>query len=179
MIVETSMSKSLAGVPLFEGLSELEREQIYDVAVKVEYRPGDVILRQGKQSQNLWVVLSGSCEVYREPNGDGGKPIVLAEIGENSHFGEMSFFRSAGHSASVRAKSNVTLLRLRRGDFDELIRHDSLAAYKLAYNTIAPLAEHLRRMDERIAANVQPAAPQDHVTEWSSFRGKLFDGWNL
>ena len=60
-------------------------------------RPGELIVRQGKSSQNLWVVLEGKCEVVRYPDETPHDSLILAMLEPYSHFGEMSFFSPAPH----------------------------------------------------------------------------------
>jgi CRP-like cAMP-binding protein len=185
MIVERVESKVLRTIPLFCGLNESECRQLADISQAKEFSPGQVVIEQGQSSQNLWIVLEGKCEVHRFRGADGrqGEGVVLAVIEPFSHFGEMSFFHPAPHSANVRAQTDVKLLCIARRDFDDLIIDGCLAAYKLAYNAVESLADRLRRMDERVAelANRDNHAQHDHeiVPEWSTFREKLFKGWNL
>ena len=173
----------LAKISIFAGLSDEQRRQIVEIATTVEFSPGETILRQGDSGRNLWIVVEGECEVTRENDGD--EAIVLAELGPYSQFGEMSFFHAAPHSASVKAKSAVTLLRVEKQCFDQLVEDQCWAAYMLAENIIHQLAERLRRMDQWVAdllaeETPQAAAPKERVVaEWHSFREKLFDEWTL
>ena len=120
-----------------------------------------MVVRQGEDSHTLWVVLEGKCEVVKHLD-------ALARtirwcwpfLEPYSHFGEMSFFSPAPHSASVRAQTAVTVLAIDRRDYDDLIRQGIWAAYKLAYNTGRSLSDRLRRMDEwvaELAATIRPA----------------------
>ena len=165
--------------PLFRGLNETECRQIADVASTNDYGAGEVIVRQGERSQDLWVVMEGQCEVIRYRDGaKAGEPLMLAVLETPSHFGEMSFFHPAPHSASVRARTDVKLLRIARVDYDDMIHEGIWAAYKLAYNSIEGLADRLRRMDQWVA-ELMDKTPDDRVPEWTHFRDKVFKGWNL
>lgn len=184
-------SDVLRKIPIFGRMNDTERRQLAEIGGTVSYAPGDVILRQGGNSQNLWVLLDGACEVVKDPdaNQPRAKEVRLAVLGPFSNFGEMSFFHPAPHSASVRAQSTVKLLRIERADYEELVEEGASAAYKLSCNAIDSLAERLRRMDEWVAelllANSPEAEPAtdgvvaERVPEWSRFRDKLFTGWNL
>jgi CRP-like cAMP-binding protein len=179
-------------VPLFRGFNDTEIRQIAEIAQLKEFSPGEVIIRQGQRGQELWVLLEGKCDVIKltgeeQPRGDA---VLLAVLEPNSHFGEMSFFHSAPHSASILAKTPVKLIKISRGDYEELIQEGCRAAYKLAYNTIQCLAERLRKMDEWVAEllNKAPAgspAPSNengnaehHAQEWTDFREKMLASWN-
>jgi CRP-like cAMP-binding protein len=174
---DNGLAQRLTGIALFRNLDGKEIRELAAVAASHEYEPGEIVLEQGKSSQNLWLVLDGKCEVIRDSERPGKKPVALAEIGPGHHFGEMSFFHAAPHSASVRTKTAAHLLRISRADYDRLIGANCSAAYKLAYNTIGSLAERLRNADDRIAQLT--AGQTEPSSEWSTFRGKVFDGWNL
>lgn len=171
----------LKDVPLLAGLSAEEREKLLEVTHCGEYPPGHVLLEQGKESQRLWIILDGTCEVLLDDDaGDDIDPIVLATLQRHQTFGEMSFFNSAPHSASVRTKNHCKLLYIDRGDYDRLCGNNTMAACKIATNTLNMLAARLRRMDDWVAELVRKQQ-KNHVrptSEWSQLRDKLFD-WKL
>lgn len=177
----TSILDRVQQIPLLRNLSADESRQLLEIAHSATYQPGDIVLAEDAVSRNLWIVIEGTCEVVKQSDQTGRK-VVMAELQPYAHFGEMSFFHPAPHSASVRAKTVVKLLRLAREDFDRLIDGQCAAAYKLAFNTIGGLAERLRGASDRLAdlasaANAASAAKP--ASEWSSFREKMLDGWNL
>jgi CRP/FNR family transcriptional regulator, cyclic AMP receptor protein len=175
---------TLRRIPLFHGLNESEFRQIADVLRLRDFAAGEYVIRQGDNSRDLWIVLEGQCEVVRrlKPDAENHKPaesLVLAELEAFSHFGEMSFFHPAPHSADVRARGPLKLIQITHADYADMIQEGIWAAFKLAYNVVQQLAERLRRMDEwvaDIANNPQAAA---NVPEFSRFRNKLFDGWSV
>jgi CRP/FNR family transcriptional regulator, cyclic AMP receptor protein len=178
---DSPSDKLLEQIPFFRGLNEAECRQLGNIARVEKFAPGEMVLRQGQSSRNLWAVLEGKCEVVRhkEHLGSPDESVVLAVLEPYSHFGEMSFFNPAPHSASVRAQTALKLLRIARSDYDELIKDGVAAAYKLTYNAVESLANRLRRMDEWIVECTNQNPVGERVPEWSSFRDKLFSGWNL
>jgi CRP-like cAMP-binding protein len=169
----------LSQLPLFRGMTDDQRQQLLDIASTLEFEPGEVALRQDKQSQNLLVVLAGKCQVVKRTDGDPPRDVVLAELKPHDHFGDMSFFHPAPHSASVIAVTKLQLLRFERSDYELLIQEDSIAAYKLAYNMVDVLADRLRKMDEWVSDLTGNALDETPSSEWSTFRNKLFESWNL
>ncbi len=171
-----TQTEALRSIAMFDRLGEDEMQLLLKVANFVEFKPGELILHEGGNGQNLWVVLEGTCEVFKHQQ-DGGsrtKPVLLAEIGPRSHFGELSFFHSALHSADVRAKTHVRVFRLTREGFDTLAQEGSCVPYKLAYNAMASVSERLRRMDEWVSQLLDDGQLDSHVNEWEEFRQKLF-----
>ena len=169
----------LRELPLFVNLNETECRQLAEIISTMTVVPAEVILRQGERSQDLWIILEGTCEVIREVEQGAGDAVVLATIGPRNHFGEMSFFHPAPHSAHVRAKTAGKLLRIRHSDYQDLIDDGVWAAYKLAYNVVDSLAERLRRMDEWVTELLSKEIPDSIQPEWNNFREKLFTRWNL
>jgi len=171
----------LRNVPIFRGMNETEYRQLAEVLKAHTFNPGDFVLRQGESSRNLWVLLEGECEVTRhvELSDSSGESVLLSVLAPHQHFGEMSFFEPAPHSADVRARTAVKLLRIAHGDYDDMIREGIWVAYKLAYNVVTSLAERLRRMDQWVVELLtdQPATVSQ-VPEWNAFREKLFNRWS-
>ena len=95
----------LQKIPIFRNFNETECHQIADIASVEHYAAGEIILKQGDASQDLWVVLDGNCEVvkFKEDGHAPRRSLTLAVLEPYSHFGEMSFFHPAPHSANVRA----------------------------------------------------------------------------
>ncbi len=182
MVSEAVPDKVFKDIPLFHNLNSTERHQLADVVQSLEFKPGDVILRQGEECRNLWILVEGQCEVVRHVRQSDAvqESIVLATLEPYNQFGEMSFFHAAPHSADVRAKTRVRLLKLARADYQDLIDEGVTAAYKLAQTAVESMAQRLRRMDEWIAELLchQPSA-ENHQREWTTFREKLFGRWNL
>jgi CRP-like cAMP-binding protein len=170
----------LRSIPLFDGLNETEYRQIAEVIQIEAFQAGDVLIRQGETSRNLWVMLDGVGEVRKRmtPGAPRSESVVLATLEPYGYFGEMSFFHPAPHSADVIAKSSVKVLRLSHADYEDLIAEGVWAAYKLAYNVIAELAERLRRMDDWVTDLLVRHKPDGAHAEWSQFRDKLFTNWN-
>jgi CRP-like cAMP-binding protein len=170
----------LRSIPLFHGLNETECRQVAEVIQMHSFTAGELIIRQGESSRNLWVLLEGTCEVAKRLSLDDpdSESVVLATVEPHSHFGEMSFFHAAPHSADVRAKNNVKVLKISHVDYQDLIAEGVWAAYKLAYNVVIGLAERMRRMDDWLTDLMLRQKEAVNQPEWSEFREKLFSGWN-
>ena len=100
----------LRSIPLFTGLNESECRQVAEVIQLHSFAAGEPVIRQGESSRNLWVLLEGNCHVCKHllPDDPDSESVLLATIGPYQHFGEMSFFHPAPHSADVRAMMLTT-----------------------------------------------------------------------
>ncbi len=180
--LRTKSIQACGQVPAFHQLDDDECQQLMDVAQERAFAPGELVIEQGKRSQQLWILMEGKCEVIRVSSHDG--PLVLAQLEPFNVFGEMSFFSPAPHSANVVAKTQVRLLSINRMAYDEMLASGNSAAYKLAYNVLQSLAKRLRRMDDWVSelansGDKSNGHTAEKVPEWHEFRKKLFETWNL
>ncbi|MEL6184859.1 MAG: cyclic nucleotide-binding domain-containing protein [Myxococcota bacterium] len=104
--------------PLFEGLSSTEREKVISSAQLVWFEAGEVIVRQGDPSRDLYVLGAGEAEVLADAEG-------LAEhhfetIGPGDVVGEMGVLDDTPRSATVRALVRTRALSI---EPEQLLRH--------------------------------------------------------
>lgn len=173
----TQWHQSLDSCPLFQGLSVSERAEIAGLLETRSFSAGDVMVQEGDERQVLGILLSGHVTVSKKLK--SGRKQELARLETNDVFGEISFFHPGPHSATVTADSAVDVALLSRSRFDLLLRVASVAAYKMAFNSIRVLAERLRHMDE-LAGNLEASAdnhPQRE--EWREFQSKMYSGWKF
>ena len=165
---------SLAKLPIFDGMSERERDEALALGRRVDAKAGEHIITQGKMVRNLWFIREGECEVTRRT--EGGCQLNLTKLGPNSQFGEMSFFHAAPHSADVIARTDMKLVCLSREDYDTLLASGNPVAFKLALNSLKQLAERLRKTDEWITNLVCGENHKPTPSEWTAFREIIFRG---
>jgi len=73
-----------------------------------------MLIKEGAQSDGLYVVLHGSVDV-------AAQHIDLARLKEGEIFGEMSLLTRQPATATVVSPRNAILLRLPRDQFQELV----------------------------------------------------------
>jgi len=108
------LDKALKNNVLFSHLEEEERKEVFGAMVEVKFMAGDIIIRQGDEGDNFYVVESGECEVWVSK--DGGRPEKVMEIGESGSFGELALIYGTQRAATVKVSSvfrqnyNLTIL---------------------------------------------------------------------
>jgi CRP-like cAMP-binding protein len=92
---------------------------------RINYRAGDVVIKQGAEGDFFYVVVAGKCIVMRETplNKEG---IKLAELGPGDSFGEEALIAEAKRNATVTMASDGTLMRLGKNDFQTLLNEPLL-----------------------------------------------------
>ena len=92
---------------------------------QVNYRAGDVVIKQGEEGDYFYVIMDGRCLVTRETplNKDG---IKLAELKVGESFGEEALISEAKRNATVTMMTDGALMRLGKEDFNTLLNEPML-----------------------------------------------------
>src|ERR1700728_3454406 len=92
---------------------------------RINYRAGDIVIKQGTEGDFFYVVVAGKCIVTRETplNKEG---IKLAELGPGDSFGEEALIAEAQRNATVNMSTDGNLMRLGENDFQTLLQEPLL-----------------------------------------------------
>lgn len=176
-IFMSMLTAELTSLQIFSGLEDQDAARICQKLQNSIYEQGQTILNEGDSVQVLWIILQGECVVTRScgPNDE----YILATLQAGDVFGEMSFVRTAPHSATIKARTDVTACCYRREDFLQLLQDRPHAACRVTSNIAAVLAERLRRMDTWVCDLVDGPKGSVHRDEWQSFRSAVYTNWNF
>jgi CRP-like cAMP-binding protein len=135
----------VGGIPVFEELSRGELEQVAAVAVPRRFEAGDVVFREGDDSDTCYVVRSGHARALREHQ--DGRQITLATFGPGDIFGELAMFDDERRSATVEVTDELDALAILGPDMRALMTRHAEIATKL----VISLGRRLRAANERLA----------------------------
>jgi CRP/FNR family transcriptional regulator len=135
----------LGRVPVFETLRPEDLVRVADVAVPRSFRTGEVVFREGDDSDTCYVVRSGHARAVRE-HADG-RQITLATFGPGDFFGELAMFDDERRSATVEAVDALDVLGIPGVDMRALLSRHPEIAVKL----VISLGRRLRAANERLA----------------------------
>ena len=117
----------LQQTPLFAELSDADLEALATSTRVETFKPGQVILREGRVGAAFYVLLSGKVEVIKGIAAP--EPSVIATLGAGDFFGEIAVMEHVSRTASVRAVAETTCLVIRRLGLDCYIeRYPKMAA---------------------------------------------------
>lgn len=126
------LESALARVPLFSQLPPEDRRKIVSYFKAVKAKNGTTLIREGDLGKSMYFILIGKVGVYttlEEANGDEGEQpkkhaeeLLLATLSGGDFFGEQALVTREPRSATVKALSDVGLLRFSRDDLDEVIQ---------------------------------------------------------
>jgi CRP/FNR family transcriptional regulator len=135
----------LARVPVFEELTEDDLRRVAEVSVPRAFAAGDVVFREGDDSDTCYVVQSGHARALRE-HADG-RQITLATFGPGDIFGELAMFDDERRSATVEAIDDLEVTGILGPDMRRLMREHPDIAVQLSI----ALGRRLRAANERLA----------------------------
>lgn len=126
----------MRSVPLFRGLTDTELERVSALADIVELPKDRVILTQGQNGWEMFVLVTGSARVER----DGQS---LGERGPGEVLGEIALLDGGPRTATVTLSKPSRLLVLARREFQTLL--DEFPEIRL--RILETVAGRLRSLD--------------------------------
>jgi len=138
--------EALAGISLFTSLSTDELDLLSAGATERFHESGEVMIRQGERSDQLFVILKGSARVQEMPDDPSATEMVLGEIGAGQIVGELAVLTGMPRSATVVAIEATHCLGIAGEDFTRLMRKSAVLAGALAQ----VLARRIYETDQRL-----------------------------
>ncbi|WP_332688422.1 cyclic nucleotide-binding domain-containing protein [Bosea sp. (in: a-proteobacteria)] len=117
--VDTDEIRVLRSVPIFGDLDTARLKLLAFTGERTVFAAGDVLFRQGDESDAAYVLLSGTADVMIAA-GDGG-PDRVWSVAQNAIVGEMGLVTDDPRSATVVATSAIDALKLRKDVFLALL----------------------------------------------------------
>jgi CRP-like cAMP-binding protein len=105
------------------------------------FHEGDIVVREGEESDFLYYIVSGKVYVYSKGR------YVSRLTPDDIFIGEMSFLLSNKRSATIVAKGDCVLIKISKNDFVNLIKQNPHYGIFLA----RLLAQRLSRLNQRTA----------------------------
>ncbi len=106
----------LRQVSIFRSLDEPQIERLVSAMTRRALRGGEVLMHQGDESTELFIVEGGRLRAYR-----GDPPEVLAELGAGDIIGEMGILGDVQRTATVYAVRDSVVWSLSRPDLETLV----------------------------------------------------------
>lgn len=109
----------ISKVPL---MRKLKRDQHPIVAAMMEarqYKPGDVVIKQGDKGNEFFIIRSGQAGVHVKSQ-DASASSEIATLKEKDYFGEQSLLREEPRNATITAKTTLSVFVIKREKFQSL-----------------------------------------------------------
>jgi len=167
----------LEGLPLFKDLTSEERAELEALFAPVSFETGEAIFEEGGPEEHLYVLTSGTVEVYKEVFPDRWYRLAIVEA--PAVVGEIGLVSEPPAVATVTAKEPVEARCLPDKIFLEKLDAGSEAAYKVAYEIGRTLAERMAHTNECIAKVVAQFEESEPKRDFDVFRDKLMQEWSF
>ncbi len=170
-------SPSLRGVPFFGHLDAEERAELEELLEPASFEAGEVIFEEGGPEGRLYVITSGTVEVYKSvlPR----RREHLATLEAPTVVGEMGLLTEPRAAASVEARTPIEAYGIDRDTFLELLDADSPAACKVIYEIGRTLSERMAKTDRSVAEIIARLEDADEATDTDVFRDHLIREWSF
>jgi len=116
---EGDWMSALLRTKTFELIPPQNIQMIFMRLNQVDFKAGDVVIRQGSKGDHFYVITKGRCMVTRETPGDNAN-IDLAELGVGATFGEEALISQETRNATITMQTDGTVMKLDRDDFQSL-----------------------------------------------------------
>lgn len=140
---------ALKGHVLFKHLDPIEQQDIFDCMFEMVYLPGDLIVNQGDDGDNFYIISEGEVDVYIDKN-------FKHTLGEGSYFGELALIYNTPRSADVKAKTDVKLWAIDRDSYRRILAGNTLKKRQM-YGEFLASVPLLSSLDDWELTNVADA----------------------
>ena len=118
--IERSVEKNV----LFRHLDVNEKTDIINAMFPMNFKSGDIIIRQGDIGDNFYVIESGRVDVEVD-----GKRV--STIGEGGSFGELALIYSVPRAATIKAQSEVKVWVIDGDSYRRLLMNSTIRKRKM------------------------------------------------
>lgn len=108
----------LRQIPMFQKVEQSKLKLLAFTSERLVFQPDQVICEQGEPGDSMYVIVDGQADVIVNlPNG----PLTVATLKKNSFFGEIAILCDVPRTATVKATSTLTTLRITTDLFYRLV----------------------------------------------------------
>ena len=147
---KSALLLALGKIEMFSELSDDEIAVIINYMSLYELKRGEVLFEEGDIGQYVCFVVEGRVEILKKSV--SGAPIVITTLGQGYSIGEMSMIDRTPRSATVRAKTDVTLAVLAQSGFKLILEKHPYIGIKILIGFSRFLSENMRKTSARLNA---------------------------
>jgi serine/threonine protein kinase len=141
-ISEQERYNLLRNLAFFSEFAQPETWEIMRAGVWKTFKAGEVVVQEGELDDSFFVIVSGDATVHK------GKTL-LGSLKAGDCFGEMGYLNKTRRSATVKARTDVSVLRVNATLMERASRDCQLRFYKVFAHT---LIERLTHTNEKLHA---------------------------
>ena len=108
----------LRNIPLFAKIEPSKLKLLAFTSERLTYSQDEILFSQGDAGDSAYIIIGGEADiVVNTPSG----PLVIATLKQNEIVGEIAILCDVPRTATVRAKTELTTLRITKDLFFNLV----------------------------------------------------------
>lgn len=116
-------------IALFKGLESSELKRIESLAVRRNFKKGEILFMEGDKPEHLWFILEGEVKVFKEYA--SGKSAILGIFDKGAMVAEIAVIDGRPYPASCQAITEGSAALLKRDDALDVITSNPAVSLKL------------------------------------------------
>ncbi|MFZ5871277.1 MAG: sensor histidine kinase [Actinomycetota bacterium] len=146
----SELAEALRRSHLLAELPEADLAELVATGRQVSFAPGEVVIAEGSEPDAMYVLLDGDVDVVRNV---AGSELLVNHCGPGDLVGELGLVHGRPRTATIRARTPVSALRIEAESLDRLIAHPRTARALLhAVTDRLDRDDALLRQHERMAS---------------------------
>ena len=141
----------LRKIPIFSKIEPSKLQLLAFTSERLTYAEGDVLFEQGDAGDAAYIIIGGKADVVVDTPGG---PLIVATLGENEIVGEIAILCDVPRTATVKAKTEVTTLRITKDLFFSLVVEFPQIAVEIMRELAHRLEVTTARLREAVAKSL-------------------------
>ncbi len=159
----------LLKIPIFKFLPEDDHASLVSLWKVRTMKEGEVLFRKGEAGSSMFVIEEGEMEIVL-PVDPPVNEVMLSVLKEGEFFGELSLFADTPRTATARAKTEMKLVEMQRGDFITFM----MERPSVGISMLGELAKRLQLTNELISS-LASKNPNEEIEEKLTFGDRVAD----
>jgi len=147
------IENALSQYAIFTHLDSEDKKLLLDAMREVQYNDGDIIIKEGEDGDNFYVIEDGLCDLYK------GKE-KIGRIGKGASFGEYALLYNCKRRATVKAIGHVKLFAIDRMTYRKTLMMSTRTRRQQFYSFLdkVPLLQTMSEWERENIADVMQVA---------------------
>jgi len=137
-------SSIISNIPIFKGLPQSQLEKIEKIAVKKNFKKGELVFLENDEGNGFYIVAQGRVKIYKVSM--EGKEQILHILGQGEPFGEVPVFSGGVFPANAQVLEKCSLIFFPRKAFIQLISEN----IPIVLNMLGVLSMRLRQFTVQV-----------------------------
>lgn len=128
----------LRNIPMFANVEPTQLKLLAFTSQRLSFEPGQNLFCRGDAGDAAYIIIGGEADVLVEQE---GSEVTVATVGKNEVIGEIAILCDVPRTATVRAKSQLTALKIPKDLFFRMVAEFP----QMAVEVMCELARRLNR----------------------------------